>query len=58
MLMADKLCLFEPFLKNKSQDKKLPHELFLTTAQKTKIRTLLLTIIQQIKNLVKLKYLK
>ena len=56
--MADKLCLFEPFLKNKSQDKELPHELFLTTTQKTKIRTLLLTIIQQIKNLVKLKYLK
>ena len=41
------------------QDEELPHELLLATIQTTKIMNMsLLTIWQQIYNLVKLKYLK
>ena len=49
--------------KKNFEDEELPHELFVTTRQTTKIRnvstvTICLTICQQIKNLIKLKYLK
>ena len=44
--------------RKKFEDDELPHELFLTKGQKAKITMFLLTICQQIKKLVNLKYLK
>ena len=43
--------------KKNFQYEELPHELFLTKRQKTKKGNALLTICEQILNLVKLKYL-
>ena len=44
--------------KKNFEDEELPHELFLTTRQKTKLRNGSANNTQQIQNLVKLKYLK